>query len=270
MSNLLKPDINVTYDIPFASPDKVYIRTGVHGDGSCFYHAYLRVVHSQYKYASYEDRCKLVEKLRKHLADQVNNETLINLGKGEPRRMLFFEILSARIRQGFPADDPHGQVLNRLVSLTALLEENTSFKGNFYLTFLEKIEAAARVKIGNDYAKLDKYVKEWIYGLFVSINDELIEKYKQKLLHDQVSALEIEFISKCLQTNFLFLRDVNDQCKQYETGIELNHNWPCVVLLWADECHYEVIGEMQHNRTVKRKFKYTDEFIQNLIGISSS
>ena len=266
MSNILRPDINVEYNIPFAPTDKVYIRTGVHGDGSCFYHSYLRIIHPSYRYATYNERCKLVTQLREQLAEQVTNESLMELGNGEPRRLMFFQLLNARLSAGFPDTDEYGHILNQLISLTPILEATTTFKGNFYITFVEKIKEQLYTKIGNKGSKFDKYIDSWSYELFYTINEQIIENFKHKLLTDQVSAFEIEYISRCLHYNFLFLRDNRNVCEYYPTGVMLNEEWPVIILLWRDDCHYEIIGEMRHDRTVKRKFNVKDNTVQCIVN----
>jgi hypothetical protein len=266
-SSILPPDKNMTCIIPFALADRVYIRTGTHGDGSCFLHAYLKAIRPQYKYASYEDRLAYVNRLREKLASSVSNETLSELGNREPRRILFFAELGKIIDDGFPKDE-RGSLLNQLVDIRSIFQETTGAKGNFYRAFIDKIHETARAKIGQKYSKLEKYVIEWCHEIFGIANEAVLKNYKEKLLHDQVDSMSIEFISRRVECNFLFLREVDGKIEVYPFLTQVFQSWPFVVLLWTDECHYEVIGEMRPDRTVKRKFGLADDLIQNILRLA--
>lgn len=246
---MLDPDITNVYNIPFMPKDKVFVRTGVHGDGSCFFHAFLRVVKPQYKCSSYRDRCKFVQQLREHLASQVTDENLAKVGKGEPRRLLFFthlkELLQVSQNGSLSSSD-----------LLSILEKTTTHEGNFYNAFYEKCREKAPTCAN---------LKKWCYDLFITANDMLKKHYRNRLLNGDVSTLEIEFISQQLEYNFLFLHDVNGSCELYPFNTKIQDEWPFIVLLWKDECHYEIIGEMNYDRTITRRFSLRDEFISRLI-----
>ncbi len=265
MTNILDPDINVECLIPFA-PKNLYICTGVIADGSCFYHAFLRITHPSYKNSTHKDRVTMVDNLRKQIADTITIETITKVGKGELKRMLFFKFLNEYVSNGFPTTDERGSILNNILSLSKIIEENTTFKGNFYLTVLEKIEEAVRAKIGNKYLKFNNYIKTWLYEAFVTVNQQVVESYRKQIMEEQVSATEIGYISNYVKYNFLFLRqDTNGMCQYYSTGIQLIEDWPIIVLLWKQDCHYEIVGEMHHNRIVKRMFTITDPFIVSIL-----
>lgn len=260
MNYMLEPDKTSSYYLPFASPEKVYVRTGVHADGSCFFHAYLRVTKVQYKHASYEERRAHVSRLREKLSTAVTNESLSELSNNELRKMLFFEQLRARASCGFPRDSQYGALLNEFISIEKVLEASTTFEGNFYTHFVENIVEAGRARIGQKFEKFIPYIKSWCVGAFSEANQDVVDGFKRRLLKDQISTTEVEFVARQVECNFLFLRER----EIYPYSANINPLWPYVILLWLSDNHYEIIGEMNVDKSVKRKFWSKDSIIDLL------
>lgn len=266
--SFLSPDKNSLYNLSIFPKNKVYVRTGTHGDGSCFYHSYLRATKLQYKYSNYEDRCVYVKRLRENLAEKVTNESLSKLNGKELRRMLFMTILREETLNGFPPDQ-FGNLLNKIINLGEILDSVSTSEGNFYFQYLEKINTLGEIKIGKNYEKFKKYIAKWCYDIFRSVGEKVLEHFKAKILHDQVSSIEIEFIARQLECNFLFVSDHNGG-KIYPFSANIDPSWPYIVLLWNSESHYEIIGEMRPDKTVARTFTENDELIQTLLGVINS
>lgn len=262
--SLLQADQNSTYYLPFMPSDKVYIRTGVHADGSCFFHAFLRATKPHYRHASYTDRLVYATRIREKLSEAVSSQTLSELNNKELRTMLFFQQLRENVARGFPKD-AHGDILNQLINLETVLEMSSSFDGNFYLYFLKKIIQEGEAALGAKFKKFEPYVTKWCYDIFLKVNEKVIEQFKLKLLHDQVSSTEVEFIARQLQCNFLFIQDDILDKKIYPFSADINPLWPYVILLWKEGIHYEIIGEMKQDKTVMRKFSRRDQLVDILL-----
>lgn len=76
----LKPDETRTFCSPL-SPRLV--RTGVIGDGSCFFHAVALSLSSEYRHGDTQVRMKYVRKMRQQIIDYLTNDTWKQLGHGE-------------------------------------------------------------------------------------------------------------------------------------------------------------------------------------------
>lgn len=264
----LAADKTVICNIPCLLNYETYVRTGVHGDGSCFLHAFLRATKPSYKYKSYNERVERVKELRAQIADLVDDQSLKAIGNGEPRRMLFFQHLGTLVKDGFPGDAPPGVILNQLMNLSLVLEETTTFASNFYAVFLDKIKERCCVTIpeATYEAKFEKFVRGWCYEQFLRANRDMLAEYKRVLLEEQIGSLEVEFIARAVHVNFLFLREKKGRIEPYRTGAEIiNPEWPCLVILWINDSHYELVGRLEEDRTVARTFTSDDEIIRKLL-----
>jgi hypothetical protein len=260
MNYMLEPDKTSTYYLSFSPPEKVYVRTGVHGDGSCFYHAYLRITKNQYKNASYDERRAYVSRLRNSLAESVTSDSLSKLNNKELRRMLFFEQLRGKLTNEFASDNQYGSLLNKFVSLEEVLDASTTFDGNFYTYFIEKISEIGRAQLGKKFERFIPFIKEWSLKTFSETNEEVIKKFKMQLLKKQVSSTEIEYIARQLECNFLFLREQ----KVYPFSANIDAQWPYIILLWKSDIHFEIIGELSADKSIRRKFSSDDKIVKIL------
>jgi hypothetical protein len=261
---MLEVDKNVLCKIPFVKG--IYVHTGVAGDGSCFYHAFLRATRGQYKYMSYDKRLEAVQGLRQKLADKVDDSTLSEIGAGEARHMLFFAELSARIAKGFP-DDPAFAALNEAVNLQEVLEETTSFRGNFYFTFIEKVTTLGRERLAAFDHTYGTRISRWCYNMFLDANESLRAAFKSKLLSDQVDALQIGFIANQLNCNFLFLRESPaGELEPYPLNALAKDARKYVVFIWIDDCHYEPVGVLMEDKRVRRIFTESDDLVQKILN----
>lgn len=263
---ILPPDRTVICNIP--NLDQTYVRTGIQGDGSCFLHAYLRATNLKYRGMIKSERKESVQILRERLAARVSIETIKGLGCGEHRKMIFFAVLNKIIEGGFPKNDEEGKLLNSIVNLNEILEKTTTFKKNFYSSFaenligeIEKIEPPQPVS-----DQLKTYIYKKCYDFFIETNEKVLDEFRISLLERQISSIEIEFISKQLEINFLFLRENYGNIEFYHEVASIDdYSWPFVIMLWIGETHYEILGRKELNDTITRKFQKEDEIVQAIL-----
>lgn len=247
---ILPPDKTTNFyieDLP-----NVYVRTGVIGDGSCFFHSYLRAFDTGYRNKNTASRTEAVLRLRETLAESVSLETFKVISNGEYRKMLFFRILRYLFEKS----------VNQLLSseeLVDILEHTTTFETNFYSEFINSVlQRASTTHTRDKMLNFIQYLKQ----LFIEANDISIEHFKQALLHSEIGSTEVEFVARKIECNFIFLFTKEGKVELYPFSAIVDESWPYCVILWVGESHYEVIGRKEDDRTIVRKFYKDDEIIQ--------
>jgi len=89
---MLPMDINSTFYSPITK--NTLVRTGIIGDGSCFFHSILFAYFPEYRSLSLENRIKLVTKLRLKIAKKLTLENWKKLGKGTISYLSFQECIN--------------------------------------------------------------------------------------------------------------------------------------------------------------------------------
>lgn len=261
--NILTADSTRICNLP-SLPEK-YVRTGTLADGSCFLHAVLNATVDGYRKLTYEERHDMVTNLRESLAESVTDKELMKIANGEYRKMSFFNHLRDQIKTGFPHDNI-GAMLNKIINLPRVLEETTSFKDNFYNTFIQtienKINASAYPKKVSQNISL--YINKNCYSFFCAANNSVTEEFKNGILNEDIGSKEIEFLASKLEFNFLFLKSDHKGLiyPYHEVTKVINKDWNYIVLLWVCDCHYEIIGRQNEDKTITRRFTDEDPLIQ--------
>ena len=251
---ILPPDKTFNYQIP--NLPAVYVRTGVIGDGSCFFHSYLRATDHRYRQLTTDSRKDSVQKLRNSIADSVTLDNFRAISNGEHRKMLFFGALRKLLEQEH--NIPHVSSS----CLVKVLETVTTFVDNFYLSFIEQVLTT----IPQDCPTSDKQnIVECIKKIFTRANEISIEYFKTVLCTSEIGSTEIEFVSLYLKCNFLFLYETDKGIEQYPFSQVINDTWQFYVLLWVQESHYEIIGRKDSNHVITRIFYKEDELIQSFL-----
>jgi hypothetical protein len=223
------------------------------GDGSCFFHAYLRATNFKYRHMAPSERQEEVRKLREDVAAHVSLESLKEVSFGEQRRMLFFGALRHLLHKHAPIADV------QLPALVEILEKATTFKENFYMTFME--EALRRDELAAaPVAQKQRFVNT-IKEMFHAANELAIDSYKHQILTDEIGSNQIEFIARFLKCNFLFLYETKNGIERYPFSMVIDDSWSYCVFLWVQESHYEVIGKKEPNSVVNRVFYRDDEIV---------
>ena len=247
---ILPPDKSYIFNIP--KLERTYVRTGVIGDGSCFFHSFLRATNYKYKSMNTFERKNAVRALRNELTAAVDFESFRKISGGEYRKMLFFGALRQLLSQYkciLPTD-----------TLFKVLEQATAYKENFYEKFIE--EAFTYDALSDaEYSVRQGFVDD-IKFLFIKSNELSMSHLRDQLLCAEIGATEIEFISRHLTYNFVFVYETEEGIKPYPFSTILNEEWPYCVLLWVQESHYEVIGVREPNMVVTRVFYRDDEIVK--------
>lgn len=256
-SAIIAVDKSFNYRIPNLAED-MYVRTGVIGDGSCFFHAYLRAFNFKYKYMPPSERTETVQKLRADLATAVSLETLRAISGGEYRRMLFFGALRQQLERR--------DIILSAATLVKILEVTTNFKDNFYTTFIE--EALREETLAASPVAVKQQFIDAIKQVFVKANESSLDTFRRQLTQAEIGATEIEYISRYLKCNFLFLYETERGIERYPFTVIVNEEWPFCVLLWIERNHYEVIGKKEQkgsNSVINRIFYKDDEIIEKFL-----
>lgn len=251
---ILPPDKSLNYRIP--NLEGHYVRTGIIGDGSCFFHSYLKAFNFKYKTMTTSARKDVVMALRNELASAVDLNSFMKISKGEYRKMLFFGALRQLIRQ-------NATFLSEKQMIDAL-ESATSYKTNFYEKFIEEAFKCEELASAPN-SKKQRFVDD-MKQLFVKANEMSLNHLKEQLLTAEIGATEIEYISRHLKCNFLFLYETNDGIEVYPFSTIIDVEWPYCVLLWVDGSHYEIIGIKEGNIGVINRIFYKDDEIVKLFA----
>lgn len=246
---MLPPDKTTNFyieDLPC-----IYVRTGVIGDGSCFFHSYLRAFDPAYRGKNTLARTEAVNQLRERLADKVTLESFRTISNGEYRKMLFFGIL----RQLFEKKEtllPAKELIN-------VLEDTTTYEDNFYVRFIKTVFSSLPKEYGNEDKR--RFVED-IRQFFIDANSISIEHFRESLLRAEIGSTEVEFVARELKCNFIFLFSSEGKIQLYPFSAIIEEDWPYCIVLWVGESHYEIIGRKEENKTITRKFFKEDDIIK--------
>lgn len=255
----LKADKTESFKLNIEDSDLFHVvRTGVIGDGSCFFHALLRAKDSGYKHAVDEVKMDKVNYLRELCAKAVP-ELYADMGNGEHKRLAFMTKFVHYMEQMKYPDDPVGKSLNENVPLAlyqSIIEElssSSSFCHNFKQKLLLKLDPYYH-----------GYVSDHFDTIFTDIYNECVRDYADTILKNLVDQTHLEIISRVTKTNFIIVS--SDTGDVYPGAVNIiNEDWDTIVILYLkDYEHYEIIGVMDETHYVTRKFPKSHPFLSLL------
>lgn len=223
------------------SKDSKYIKTGVIGDGSCFIHAVLHAVSSTYREYDISKRIAHVYNIRQQLS--ISLEQIKKLGQGELYRILFLEHLHDIVKEYSD------------ISLTVWEKHFIPYISNHWKTTSHSDITSL---LHHQFTILTDLQRIWKY------TDQLVEKtFQQRLRNEWIDEYMIEYFCKLFQRNIIMLHDRDKQLSLYKLYPETFKYPKYVVLIWLDECHYEVLGKVIHQGTsIQRQFTKEDDIIR--------
>lgn len=261
---LFKGSIEIGKMLSMIEPDKTFIfqphlkcsadlvRTGVIGDGNCFFHAFLRASRSGYKRASMEEKLAMVKEVREKIAATITRPTF--QAHGELMRMLFFTELN-RLLSEF--------ALHTDTTLTVKEYEkivHTSIQSdNFYYTFCTLVQE----QTGQDRSVI-------FTEMFTKAHDQAYESFVSSIrtMGSLVESVHLPFITQALHKNFLFIDGTT--LEPYPASTIYDPSLKSIVMLWVDEAHYEIVGKLLPESIIQRIFTDADEVVQALIKTERS
>jgi len=241
---ILPPDKLAILSAPVLGRDKVFVRRGIHADGSCFFHAYLRATRKrEYSLASYEARLEMVREVREKLIEGVSRATIAAVGNGALYRILYAAAARALIEKSNVSE-----IVGAPLDAIAAFEQAFEHPDTFYLTFVNNLRAQS--------PSAGSKLIAWCYDLFLQAEIDVISTFKD-MLSAEINSECIEYISRALQVNFCFL-----QCPGSIGGAQfypkvceiVDKKWSFIVMLWVNDNHYELVGEMDERKHVSCLF----------------
>jgi hypothetical protein len=275
---------NKTFTINFptitkALPQRTFVRTGTYGDGNCFIHALLRAIDTGYRrQSSYSLHLKLVERFRRDITEWITPEIVKGLGNGEPLRLGFLTEFNHLLEQNYTTLSDHPspviRVLYQLVPKQEMDEHiipHVLKQENFYIAFCEQVEKNIRPKLKNvqpeKVENLCKQIHEHFIHLFQEAYKQAIDKFKNKFsrMGEYVDSTQMDCISQYTGYNFIFIQYEKDTAYPGQTHmVTFDKNLKCLIFLWIDENHFEIIGELEDRNMINRIFDANDPLIELL------
>ena len=294
---MIKPNQTLIFECPTISyilNNRKLVRTGVYGDGNCFFHSLLRAIDTNYrKQTNQVAHTRLVEKYRKDISDWITFDFYQSLGKGENFRIQFQQEFNDILREFYGSmdflkeikqDEPCDSEVLPVIFKLLTLEEIDKYiipnvlKGsqsdNFYILFCGEASQWIGKKIKNVIPK-DKlnYICGEMCGYFIELfkmtHKRIFENFKRsiKCMGTFVDSFQLECISKYSNFNFLFMNESTQ--KPYDGFshiVSFDPEKPSLIFLWVNENHFEILGELENNNIINRIFSSDDPII---VGIKS-
>jgi len=265
--------------------NRTLVRTATHGDGNCFLHALLTAIDPKYrKQSSHYAHLKIVREFRRQLADWVTLEVFQKLGHGEQLRLHFLsafnEVLDDAYQQ--PSSGPFEDVLRSIVTRAQIDEDilpplMTPGNTNFYVSFCEAIDhrlvQALRSCDSTKVRAMRQWVQSFFVGLFEQAHAQSLKDFRARLerLGEFVDSLQMECIARYTGYNFLFIREREQNAYPgLSHVVTFDPKRQCLVFLWVDENHFEIVGELERKTIINRIFEPEDELIHALLSEDES
>lgn len=281
---MIKPNKTFTLNTSFLSEpiDRTLVRTGTYGDGNCFFHALLRAIDIQYrKQTTHYAHLRIVEKFRKDLVEWITPDVFKKLGDGEQVRLYFLTEFNLLLEQATPSSDPIMGIITTVLPYTVIDKEIlplilNKHSENFYKLFCWETEKYLRNKLSTvDPRKLQlicNTMRTHFIDLFKQAHENAINKFKEKMLrmNEYVDSFQMECISLYTGYNFVFIDDSTDTGYSGISHIvTFDENRKCLIFLWIDENHFEIVGELEHKNIINRIFPSDDPLIKTLLDLHS-
>jgi hypothetical protein len=230
------------------------VRTGVVGDGSCFFHALFYALCPSYHQLTESEQCDQIRQERLKFAQSYTLEDWKSLLHGDIYRMHLTAALrncmiSLPLFQWIDADEWDDIYLPLICQ--SWQDTDISMLSRCILQTLQ--ESSTHPPIPPLFASdLDRLVIELERGCH--------QYYCDKLAYDWVDSILIPPIRAYYQCNFIFI-DMETRDLYEPPSWEFSQS---VLIGWVGHEHYESIGELLANQTVRRVFSDSHPLIQRL------
>jgi len=302
MEHMLDVDQNKKLNMRDFYPNVV--RTGTLSEGSCFLHAVLKGLNKEnYSSMSKTEKLEYMKKIRDEISESLsldyyrNNMISISSLGLSIKLVSFLKIIYDFIENpedflkktrytGFLvkiinsnsvifkmittviSQDEFVDIINRpfITSSNTIDEYVKNYSISLYQLFLQKLNEED-VKINDDRLDICKTkIKRFCESICNFIVDKQFKKYKKeiKTTSEWVSDLMFQLISDYFNIDIYFI-DVNKRNVYIDHLIKRNR--PSVVIGWLNGNHFENIGILLENKTIKRLFQPDYPFISKIRGI---
>ncbi|MBL4898167.1 MAG: hypothetical protein JKX76_00840 [Colwellia sp.] len=272
-------------------------RTGVDGDGSCFVHSLLLATDPSYETLSARGRLSLVKQYRRDASRRLTQEMWENMAGGNlcnlafqiKFRNLFDGIQSLKGHDLKKLDNPRS-----IPSLPTIFREMFIAKPQLFSTiiktFPDNIETYLdtsnnkndlKHKLVEGFCKKLKKVKEstkktYVIDKYASLITEIIIMSMANAYQEIIDAIRDprQWIESSLFSIFSELSDRDIYIFKSETALPYiginatenrsGRNEKSVVMLWINECHYELLGQSTSKTNIIYDFDSNSEFIMKI------
>lgn len=258
---------------------RTLVRTGVYADGNCFIHALLTAIDPKYrKQSTHYAHLKVVREFRKDLAEWLTAERFQQLGHGEQFRMQFMDAFSHVLDDAYNTSEPsaYEEILRTVVTRADIERDIIPIallpkKDNFYVSFCRDVDQRLRKALHacapEKVQALCVWVQQYFVKLFQTAHEQGLEQFRERLarMGEWVDALQMECISRYTGYNFLFIREQEaDTYPGLSDMVSFDPSRQCLVFLWVNKNHFEIIGDLEKKNIINRVFSADDPFIQGL------
>jgi hypothetical protein len=273
---------------PIEGEDTI-VRTGTIGDGSCLFHAIFQACLKEYPSLSQKEKIKLVENVRKKIANTFTIEQWKNLNDGmiykvsiqeniykyieefyntiiNNKKSIFSEIVNSKptlysiISEILPQ-----KILEQQILPKSYQKENANIKTNIIkeiITYLDNLEVIQN---------LVKSKADIIIKTIVNVISQIIDQAEKISYENYIRELEnstefidsqnISMISDYFDRDIYFIDAKNRM--PYNNTDNFKHR-KSIIILWVDNIHYEIIGRLLPNNKIQREFDCDDILIQRI------
>lgn len=281
---MIRPNKKYAFDLPILNEEKrSLVRTGTYPDGNCFIHALLRAIDCSYrKQDSQAMHLSLVGDFRKKIYDWLTTDHFYSLGNGEQVRIYFLSELSKLLDEKYASSNENDQ--DELLSMFEIVKQliprkfiddqilpNIKDPTQFYAEFLSSAEAHIKQQLVSYDAEKTQAVCNLMSKYFIDIFQESHERsfqyFKTKLrtMNEYVDSFQMECISKFVNYNFLFIDGKTlDVYNGTSHIVSFDSNRDCILFLWVNENHFEILGVLEHGNIINRIFKSNDPLVRRI------
>ncbi len=274
------------------------VRTGIISDGNCMFHAILSSYSTKYIKLSDDDKIEYVKRLRNMLPDVITKDIWLKMGYGETSRLEYGIILNKLLHDVYNYILNDQSLVEESESLASYINSNSHIcaficKNITIQDIDDKILPNYKYDkdVYFDSAHFVKYIKKFFKNKFCkNLNENDVVKFNSLLekvcdFFEHLTKLSIDmayqhcknqlgdnniwigteyisFISEIFSINIYFI-DAKTMLPYVLGDEKLFQFKKSIILLWVDECHFEIVGIVEDN-TIRRTFN-SDEYIIQMI-----
>lgn len=249
-------------------------RTGTIGEGSCFLHSILHSYSSKYISLSVSKRMDYIKKLRKSLSSSLTEEKWEKLGEGLISKIAFQEKF-LEILSSFYSNDNGDKMFNLITNIIKLELFEKIILPKIYKKYEKdsiNIQQQKIIKYSIIYFKklnkdleLVKIFKKILQNILKNAKEQAFSNYIENLYSSSTYIDEyfIEIISNYFNRDIFFI-DGNTRMLYQNASKNNIKNRKSIILVWINNCHYEIGGKLSSSHKIQREFETTDPLILKL------
>jgi hypothetical protein len=142
----------------------------------------------------------------------------------------------------------------------------------FYVSFCSVADSHVRKQLESTAsAKQLQRFCQWMQTYFVDCferaHQHSLHEFKARLARsgEFTDSLQMECIARYTGYNFIFIRDTDQQAYPgLEHLVTFDPERQCLVFLWVNDNHFEILGELEGRDIINRIFNADDDLVEEL------